>query len=118
MVPLSKLIGAASLFLAMTCAFAAPSLAASPYELTVVPPVPSGSPFIYRINVASGEVSYVSGNNFLALKDARPIPPGSYHLHLQMSSDGKGTYWLYRMDTETGRTWFLGAGAWTEIVPK
>jgi hypothetical protein len=118
MVPLSKLIRAASLFLVMTCAFAAPSLAAPAYELAVVPPVPNGSPFVYRINVASGEVSYVSGNNFLALKDAQPIPPGSYHLHLQMSTDGKGTYWLYRSDAETGRTWFLGAGSWTEIVPK
>jgi hypothetical protein len=118
MVPLSKLIRAASFFLVMTCAFATPSLAASPYEITVVPPVPNGSPSIYRINVASGEVSYVSGNNFLAIKDTQPIPPGSYHLHLQTSTDGKGTYWLYRSDADTGRTWFLSAGIWTEFVPK
>ncbi len=118
MVPLSKLIGAASLFLAMTCVFAAPSLAAPAYELTVVPPAPNGVPFIYRIDVASGQVSYVSGNNFLVVKDGASIPPGSYHLHLQMGTDAKGTYWLYRIDAGTGRTWFLGAGTWTEIVPK
>ena|ERR1700691_4328416 len=118
MVPLSKLIRAASLFLVMTCAFAAPSLAAPAYELTVVPPAPNGAPIIYRINVASGEVSYISGNNFLAIKETPPIPPGSYHLHLQMGADSKGTYWLYRSDVETGRTWFLSGGIWTEFVPK
>jgi hypothetical protein len=118
MVPLSKLIRIASLFLVMTCVFAAPSLAAPAYELTVVPPAPNGAPFIYRINVASGEVSYVSGNNFLAIKDTSQIPPGSYHLHLQMGTDNKGTYWLYRSDAETGRTWFLSAGVWTEFVTK
>jgi hypothetical protein len=118
MVPLSKLIRIASLFLVMTCVFAAPSLAAPAYELTVVPPAPNGAPFIYRINVASGEVSYVSGNNFLAIKDSSQIPPGSYHLHLQMGTDNKGTYWLYRSDAETGRTWFLSAGVWTEFVTK
>jgi len=118
MVPLSKLIRIASLFLVMTCVFAAPSLAAPAYELTVVPPAPNGAPFIYRINVASGEVSYVSGNNFLAIKDTSQMPPGSYHLHLQMGTDNKGTYWLYRSDAETGRTWFLSAGVWTEFVTK
>ncbi len=99
-------------------AFTAPSLAEPAYELTVVPPVPNGTPFIYRIDVASGQVSYVSGTNFLVIKDAPPIPPGAYHLHLQTGTDGKGSYWLYRIDAETGRTWFLGAGTWTEIVPK
>jgi hypothetical protein len=117
MAPLSKLIAAPSLFLAINV-FALPVLAAPAYELTLVPPAPNGSPPVYRINVASGEVSYESGNNYLAIKDAQPIPAGTYHLHSQVSSDGKGTYWLYRMDADSGRTWFLSASVWTEIVAK
>ncbi len=118
MPPLSKLIGAAALFLAMTSVFAAPSLASPAYELALTAPAAGAGPSIYRINVASGEVSYVSGNNFLGLRDAQPIPPGDYHLHVAISTDGKGTYWLYRLDAATGRTWFLSTGSWTEIMPK
>lgn len=117
MVLLSKLIAAASLFLAINI-FALPAFAAPAYELTLVPPAPNGSPPVYRINVASGEVSYESGNNYLTIKEAQQIPAGTYHLHLQMGADNKGSYWLYRMDADSGRTWFLSAGVWTELVPK
>ncbi|MGP8233148.1 MAG: hypothetical protein ACLQL2_10860 [Methylovirgula sp.] len=105
------------LLLAVTCAGATASLAAPAYELTVVTPGGSVTPVIYRLNVASGEVSYTYGVNFSSTKDPQPVPQGAYRLYAATGTDGKGSYWLYRLETQSGRLWVLGAGIWSEIAP-
>ncbi len=103
------------LFAGITCAGAGASLAAHAFELTLVPPVPNGNPSIYRINIASGQVSNVTGVTAVATQDPQPIPAGDYRLYSVSSADGKGTFWLYRLETQSGRTWFLSNNGWGEI---
>jgi hypothetical protein len=92
------------------------SLADDGYELAVIPPATGASGItVFRINVASGHVSSV-GLTLTATKDERPIPPGKYRLYFSETPDNK-KYWLYRLETQTGRTWFLSDNIWTEIVP-
>jgi hypothetical protein len=109
--------GAALFFLVMTCIGTSATLGAAAYELTIVPPGLSSSPEIYRLDVASGSVAYVSGNNYAATSDPQPVPPSTYRLYTTVSGDNKGTYWLYRLDMQSGRTWFLSSGVWHEILP-
>ena len=49
------------LLIAVTCTGAAASAATPAYEVTVVTPGGSATPIIYRLNVATGEVSYTYG---------------------------------------------------------
>ncbi len=111
----SKAIAIGSIFLAATAVNATLAMADPVYELAIITPAPNAGPNIYRIDVASGQVSQVVGNNFVTIKDPQALPPGSYHLHWISSGDAK-SYWLYRFDTQTGRTWFFTT-VWTEYTP-
>ena len=62
------------LLAAVTCAGATASLAAPAYELTVVTPGGSATPVIYRVNVATGDVSYTYGVNFSGTKESPACP--------------------------------------------
>lgn len=90
--------------------------ASSSYEMAVLPASSAAGPTYYRVNVATGQVNYITGTQFAATKDAAALPQGDYHLYPQLSPDGK-TYWLYRMDAQSGRTWFLSNDSWTEVPP-
>lgn len=105
------------LLIAVTCTGTAVFAAPSAYEVTVVTPGGSATPIIYRLNVATGEVSYTYGVNFSGTKDPQPVPQGTYKLYAASATDGKGNYWLYRLETQSGRLWVLGAGVWNEIAP-
>jgi hypothetical protein len=114
---LKRSAAALVLALAISGAAAAAPLAPATYALTVVTPSGSATPVIYRLNVATGEVSYTYGVNFSITKDPQPLPPGSYRLYAATGADGKASYWLYRLETQTGRLWVLGASVWNEIAP-
>jgi len=93
-------------------AFAAPA-----YEMVFAAPSLGGSPSVFRIAVATGQVMAI-GTQFGPIADAAPLPLGDYHLHVTETPDQK-TYWLYRMDSQSGRVWFLSNNTWTEIpAPK
>lgn len=102
---------------ATSAAFAAPA-----YELVVVPSAVAGNyPTFFRINVASGQVVYQSGNQFVVTTDSATLPPGNYHLYRTESLDRKGGWSMDRMDSESGRAWSLNGGGnspfvWTEIA--
>lgn len=114
----SKVIAAGAVFLATAATGATMALAESAYELVVITPAPNAGPNIYRVEVASGQVLQVVGNNFVTTKDPQTLPPGSYHLQWISTADGK-SYWLYRFDAQTGRTWFFNGTQWTEYpLPK
>ncbi len=104
-------IGAAS------TAFAAPA-----YEIAVVPaPVAGSSPVFFRINVASGQVVWQSGSQYVLIVDSKPPPAGNYHLYRTESLDKKGSWNVDRVDSESGRTWSLSGGGatpfgWQEIA--
>jgi hypothetical protein len=119
---LAMIVVASSLVLAVagigatSAAFAAPA-----YELVVVPATAVGnSPTFFRINVASGQVVYQSGLQFVVTTDSASLPAGNYHLYRTESLDRKGNWNLDRMDSESGRTWGLNGGGgspyvWAEI---
>ncbi len=115
---LAMIVVATSLVFAVAAAPAA--FAAPAYEMTLVPASPATGPVYFRINVAPGQVTYIGGGNqFVLTVDAAPLPQGNYHLYEAEAPDGKGSYWMYRMDSQSGRAWFLTGGAWTEVsAPK
>ena len=90
-------------------------LAADAYEMALVPPPAGGSPSIFRLNVSTGDVSYVSGTSYLGVPEPQPIPSGTYRLYLTPASDNK-VFWLYRLESQTGRTWFYSNNTWIEVV--
>jgi len=90
-------------------AFAAPA-----YEMAVVVPPLGGGPSIFRIAVATGQVMTI-GTQLGPTVDPAPLPPGDYHLLVTQTPDQK-TYWMFRMDAQSGRVWFLSDDTWTEIT--
>jgi hypothetical protein len=94
-----------------------PALAVPTYELAMTTPATSGNLTVYRLNVASVVVANVSSSPMTNVIDPQPVPPGSYRVFVASSGDGK-TYWLYRLETESGRTWFLNNGSWKEVTAK
>jgi len=84
------------------------------YDMALIPPPQGGAPTVYRINVTSGEVSSISGSAFSVIKDPQAIPAGKYQLYFTATPDNK-TYWLYRLETQSGRTWFCSGTTWAEI---
>ena len=48
------------------------------------------------------------------VKDPQPIPAGEYRLYGTETSDNE-IFWLYRLETQTGRTWYYSDNSWTEI---
>jgi hypothetical protein len=105
---LTMIVMAVSLTLAASAAFAVAS-----YEMVILPPPVGGAPQFYRIDVATGQVMSV-GTALVLTKDAS-LPQGSYHLYQVASPDAK-SYWVYRMDSQSGRVWFLQNGVWTEVA--
>jgi hypothetical protein len=120
---LAMIVMAPSLVLAVagigatSAAFAAPA-----YELVVVPSAAAGNlPTFFRINVASGQVVYQSGTQFVVTTDSAALPAANYHMYRTESLDRKGGWSMDRMDSESGRTWALNGGGsspfvWAEIT--
>lgn len=69
----TKLLATATLV--VSCLAASASFAAPVYELTLVPAALNGSPQIYRLEVTSGTVSFVSGSNYAVTSDPQAVPP-------------------------------------------
>jgi hypothetical protein len=116
---LPKFISTTTLFLAVSLAGTGLAFADSAYELTLIRPGLNEAPTVFRTNVASGAVNYMSGGgtNFLTVADPKPVPPGSYHVYGVTSEDKKGSYWLYRIDQQSGRTWYISNNTWYEMTP-
>ena len=111
---LRQLTTFAVIALTLTAIGSTRSLAEDGYELAVIAPEIGGGPTVYRINVASGQVRNVSGSNISDVNDSQAIPAGKYRLYIGQTPDNK-TYWLYRLETVTVRTWFYSNNTWTEI---
>jgi hypothetical protein len=111
------LLSSALLFVYVTAVGSRAALAAPSYELAMTTPGGSGALTVYRINVASGEVANVSEIPSTNIVDPQPVPAANYRLFVATQSNGT-TYWLYRLETESGRTWFLSGGAWKEVTAK
>jgi hypothetical protein len=92
------------------------ALASPAYELAMTTPGSAGIS-VFRVDVASGAVSNVSNTPIVNMADPQPIPPGNYRLFVATSADGK-TYWLYRIETESGRTWYIANNTWREVTAK
>jgi len=67
-----------------------------------------------EINVTTSQVTNVSSSSYVDVKDPQPIPPGEYRLYGTETSDNE-IFWLYRLETQTGRTWYYSDNSWTEI---
>jgi hypothetical protein len=113
---LANAIAISAICLLLTCVGETRAAAGSAYELTLIPPTETGSPTIFRLDVVTGQVSDVSGSSAVNTKDPQPIPPGVYRLYATQTSDNK-TYWLYRLETLSGRTWFISNNTWSEVTP-
>jgi hypothetical protein len=111
---LSRAATCAAITLTLTAMGSAGSLAEGAYELSLVPPAVGAGLTAFRLNVATGQVSNVSGPTPSDVQDLQPIPVGEYRLYFTETPDNK-TFWLYRLETHTGRTWFDGNNTWSEI---
>jgi hypothetical protein len=94
---------------------ATPAFAAHAYEMTIVPPTSALGFTVYRIDTATGAVASVGANQYVLTSDPAPIPQGDYHLRYVQSADGK-SFWLYRMDSQTGHTWSLIGTGWGVVA--
>jgi hypothetical protein len=104
----------AAITLTVTATGSVTCFAADGYELTLVPPAMGAGLTAFRLNVATGQVSNVTGAAASDVQDPQPIPAGEYRLYFTQTPDNK-TFWLYRLDTRTGRAWFDGNNSWSEI---
>jgi|SRR5579872_3300210 len=111
---LSRVTALAAITLALTAIGSTGSLAQDGYELAFIAPAASGGVTVFRINVATGQVSNVSGASPVDVKDPQAIPAGKYRLYSTETPDNK-SFWLYRLETQTGRTWYYSDNGWTEI---
>jgi hypothetical protein len=112
---LAMIVLATSLVLAVAGVTTAPGAFAAPaYEIAVAAPAAGGSPGIYRIDVATGQVMRIR-SQLVPTVDAAPLPQGDYHLLVTETID-KTSYWTYRLDSQSGRVWFLMRNAWTEVT--
>jgi hypothetical protein len=94
---------------------ATPAFAAHAFEMTIVPPTSALGFTVYRIDTATGAVASVGAAKYLLTSDPTPIPQGDYHLRYVQSTDGK-SFWLYRTDSQTGRTWSLAGVGWAVVA--
>lgn len=92
-----------------SAAFAAPT-----YQMVLAAPSVGGVPGVFRIAVATGQVINI-GTQLEPTVDAAPLPSGDYHLFVTETPDQK-IYWMYRMDSQSGRVWFLSNNTWTEVI--
>ncbi len=105
-------VAVGSVFLSAVTIHAVAAYASPVYELATTTPPAGGNIAVYRLNVASGEVANVTSYPAINIVEPAPIPPGNYRLYVVMASGG--TYWLYRLETESGRTWFFANNTWNE----
>ena len=110
---LSRAVTFAVLALTLTVTGGTRSFAADGYKFTLVEV--NGEMYAFRLNVATGQVSTVSGSGFVEVKDPQAIPAGAYQLYSAETLDHK-LFWLYRLETQTGRAWFEMNNTWTEIA--
>jgi hypothetical protein len=99
----------------LTAIGSASSLAGDGYELTIIRPDASDGVTVYRINVETGLVTNVSGATAADVSDPQPVPVGEYQLYSAQTPDKK-SYWLYRLDKNSGRTWYFSNNAWNEVM--
>jgi hypothetical protein len=111
---LSRVTTFAAITLTFTAIASTRLLAEDGYDLAFIAPPTGGGMTAFRINVATGQVSNVSGANASDVKDPQAIPAGKYRLYTIETPDNK-SFWLYRLETQTGRTWFYSDNSWTEI---
>jgi len=102
--------------------------AESSYEVVLVRPATAdGTPGIFRVNVATGQVDNVwgwgtSATAFSTVSESAALPAGEYHIRVLESLDNKGGWEVVRFDSKSGRTWSLSGGAssggyiWTEAA--
>jgi len=102
--------------------------AESSYEVVLVRPATAdGTPGIFRVNVATGQVDNVWGWGtsaiaFSTVSESAALPAGEYHIRVLESLDNKGGWEVVRFDSKSGRTWSLSGGAssggyiWTEAA--
>ena len=102
--------------------------AESSYEVVLVRPATAdGTPGIFRVNVATGQVDTVWGwgplaTAFSTVPESAALPAGEYHIRVLESLDNKGGWEVVRFDSKSGRTWSLSGGAssggyiWTEAA--
>jgi hypothetical protein len=103
---------------------AGPARAADAYEVVLVQPASADVALgLFRINVASGQVVTAWGyvKTYTTTVESAPLPAGEYHLHLGESLDRKGSWYLYRVDSNSGRMWVAAGGGnapftWNEIT--
>ncbi len=111
---LKVIFSAAILFLSAMVLESTPAFAAHAYEMTVIPATAALTFNVYRIDTATGSVVSSNGVGYVKTSDPTPLPQGDYHLRYAQSFDGK-SYWLYRMDSQTGRTWNLTGPGWAAM---
>jgi hypothetical protein len=107
-----QMIFAAPLAFSLAGLFTTHLLAGTAYEFAYVPATTVGNPLFFRITVSTGQVFSV-GNKLIVVTEAVPIPPGDYHLY-PVVSPKDGSYWIYRMDSQSGRVWFFSNNTFTE----
>jgi hypothetical protein len=112
--PLSRLAMLAAMSLSLAAIGSTRSLAADAYEIAVIPPPIGGGPTMFRLNVTTGQVSLVSVSPSTDVTDPQPIPAGTYRLYSTEPPDNK-SFWLYRLETQSGRTWYYSNNSWIEV---
>jgi len=111
---LTQFTTVAAITLTLTAIGSTGSLAEDVYEMAFIAPAIGGGPTVFRINVATGQVGTLGTSAFSDVADPQPIPAGKYRLYVAVTPDNK-SFWLYRLETQTGRTWFYSNNNWSEI---
>jgi hypothetical protein len=93
---------------------AAPAFARA-YEMIVIPASSVVGFQAYRIDNATGTVVQMRAGNWAPTSDPTPLPQGDYHLKYGFSADGKNI-WVYKIDDQTGRTWYLNGATWAAVA--
>lgn len=104
---LSKFIIVISLIIAATTFTPLGAFAASPYQLILIP-LATG-PLGFRVNVVTGQVNRIGATQFTLTSDTTPLPIGDYHLYQDSTTGSNANWWLYRMDSQSGHTWYLNS---------
>jgi len=94
------------------------------YQTVVIPGSNSASVGVFRVNIATGQVTngWGSATTMQPIADVT-LPAGQYHLvgwSQPAASDGSVAWGLVRVDTVSGRVWTLNGSNpynWIEMVP-
>jgi hypothetical protein len=96
------------------------------YEAAIITGSQNVPDDVIKMNTATGDAWVhccgTKNNNFMHIKDEKPLPQGDYHLlsWSQVEPNGNVNYNLYRFDNKTGHTWVIqtpenGAPSWLDI---